>query len=480
MPTPTPPIALPPTANLESCSWRRVSGHRRPRVSSTPKSLAPHELRWPYYLGHIYKKDGKITESAAAFERAVKADGTFVPALVWLGNAYLDQSRPEAAQPVFGKALSLAPNTVSALFGQGRAAMARRDYMAAVTSFEKTLALDPSASVAHYPLALAYRALGDEQRAQAHLRFQETSGELRPPDPLDVPITVETAVGYEVRGSQALASGQWSDAREAFSKAVALAPADPALRHKYGTALAMSGDQAAARREFETIARRWPEFAKGHYSLGLIRISQGDRRGAIDAFRAAIRAAPTFLEARVQLAHALRRSGQPGAALTEYAHVLDIDPRVGDARFGSAMALATLERFVEARDQLNEAMPIHPDEPAYGLALARVLAAAPDERARDGARAVGLTDAIPAAQRTVEWAIVRALALAEAGRFEDAARMQRAAIASLEKNGSPALARNQSERLRQYESGRPSRVPWQQDESMELPDSGIAPKVAGQ
>ena len=58
--------------------------------------------------------------------------------------------------------------------------------------------------------------------------------------------------------------------------------------------------------------------------------------------------------------------------------------------------------------------------------------------------------------------------------------MQKAAITSLEKNGSPVLARNQTERLRLYESGRPSRVPWQQDEPMEMPDSGIAPSVASQ
>ena len=55
--------------------------------------------------------------------------------------------------------------------------------------------------------------------------------------------------------------------------------------------------------------------------------------------------------------------------------------------------------------------------------------------------------------------------------------MQRAVIASLEKNGSPQLAKTQAGVLRMYESRRPTRTPWQRDEPMELPDSGIVART---
>jgi tetratricopeptide (TPR) repeat protein len=436
--------------------------------------LALGELQWPYYLGHIHRRDGRIPESAAAFERAVRADGTFMPAFVWLGNSYLDLGQPEAAERQFATALSLQPDTVAAVFGLGRAALARKDYQAAVTHFERALALDPSAGAVRQPLGLAYRALGRTKEAETHLSYREPAAEIRPsPDPLDVHVTVETAVGYQVRGQRALEAGDWPAAIALLQRAVELAPDDPALRHRYGTALALGGDQAAARAEFETLARRWPGYEKGQYSLGLIKADAGDSKGALTAFRRAVDAAPTFLEARLQLAHLLRRTGNAAAALPEYSQILAVDPRVVEARFGRAMALVRRRQFADARMELEEGRRVHPEEIGFTLALARLLSAAPDAAVRDGVRAVSLVDGIPEAQRRVEWGIVRAMALAEAGRFEEAARVQRAVVASLERGGSPDLARTQTGVLKLYESRRPNRTMWQADEPMELPDSGI-------
>ena len=440
--------------------------------------LAPGELRWPYYLGHIYRRDGRIPDSAAAFERAVRVDSTFMPAAVWLGNSYLDQGRPQDAERQFAKALSLQPDAVAAVFGLGRAALARQDYQAAVTHFERALLLDPSAGAVHQPLGQAYRALGRTKEAETHLSYREPAAEIRPsPDPLDVHVTVETAVGYQVRGQRALEAGDWPAAIALLQRAVELAPDDPALRHRYGTALALGGDLAAARTEFETLARRWPGYEKGQYSLGLMKADAGDITGALTAFRRAVDAAPTFLEARLQLAHLLRRSGSPSSALPEYARILSVDPRVVDARFGRAMSLVSLGRYAEACEQLEEGRRLHPEQIGFTLALARVLAAAPDVRVRDGARAVSLVDGIPESQRRIEWGIVRAMALAEAARFDEAVRVQRAVVASLERGGSPELARTQAAVLKLYESRRPNRTMWQADEPMELPDSGITSGV---
>ena len=82
--------------------------------------------------------------------------------MIWLGEAALDQGRPDAAEPLFTKALSLQPRSVAAHYGLGRAALARKDYARAAQHLEQALALDGKASVIHYSLAMAYRGLGDQ------------------------------------------------------------------------------------------------------------------------------------------------------------------------------------------------------------------------------------------------------------------------------------------------------------------------------
>lgn len=436
--------------------------------------LAPTELRWPYYLGHIYRRDGHLPESLAAFERASTLDPSFVPALVWVGHAYLEQAQPDEAAARFARAATLAPDEPAVTFGLGRVAMARGEAAQAVTQFERTLSLDPQAIAAHYPLSQAYRQLGNTAKADAHLRREVTGGEVRPRDPLDVQVMVEAAVAYEVQGARALQSGDWKGAAAAFTKGVSLAPEDPNMRHKLATALALTGDRAGATRELTTVTKRWPAFAKGHYSLGLIVLDRGNVSGAIDAFRNALRATPTFVEARLQLAHALRRSGKPADAVPEYDRVVELDSRVAEARFGAAMALVALQRYTEAADRLSRAAAIHPEEAGFPLALARILSAAPDVGARSGGRALALLEGIPEDRRRIEWGVVHAMALAEAGRFDDAVLVQKQVIGVLERNGAGELARRQQEVLRRYEQKQPSRTPWGPDEAMELPDMGPA------
>src|SRR5262249_55124175 len=63
------------------------------------QTLAPAEARWPYYLGHLYKLRGEAAKSASAFEKALAAQPNDVATLVWLGNEYLEDDRPDAAEP---------------------------------------------------------------------------------------------------------------------------------------------------------------------------------------------------------------------------------------------------------------------------------------------------------------------------------------------------------------------------------------------
>jgi tetratricopeptide (TPR) repeat protein len=343
------------------------------------QALAPDDMRWPYYLGHVYMAKTEPAKAVASFERTLRLRPSDLAALVWLGGVYLDQGQPEMAEPLFTQALAIQPRAVSALFGRGRAALAKREYSRAVDQFEQVLAADPRASIAHYPLALAYRGLGDTARAEAHLRQQGTV-EVGPPDPLMVELRglLHGAIAEEARGIRALDSGDFQAAASFFRKGVELTPDNPSLRHKLGTALSLTGDTRGAVEQFEETLRRSPSFSQAHYSLGVLLAANGRDPEAITRFSTAIRYEANYVEARLQLAGALARTGQLERTLVQYRQVLTVDPRVADARFGYAMALVALQRYREARDVLAEGVRLHPDQSRFADALARVQSVLPD------------------------------------------------------------------------------------------------------
>ena len=156
-----------------------------------------------------------------------------------LGDVYLTQGRPEAAEPVFMKQLRLQPDSVVANVGLGRTALARSDHARAVKHLEEGLRLSQQSAVGiHCPLALAYRGLGNSEKTEAHMR-QRADVDILPADPLmeELAELLESPQASEERGNLALTRGEWAAAAEYFRQGLAMVPADPTLRHRLGTAL---------------------------------------------------------------------------------------------------------------------------------------------------------------------------------------------------------------------------------------------------
>jgi tetratricopeptide (TPR) repeat protein len=340
------------------------------------EALASGDMRWPYYVGHAYMRKGDRGRAAAAFERALKLRPSDLNALVWLGETYLDDGRLDLAQSTFQRALLLQPQSAAALFGAGRTALARQSYAEAVQDMERALVVDGHATAVHYPLAMAYRAQGDREKAETHLRQRGTAF----PDfadPLIQPDAeiLESPVAYEDRGMQALKSADFGAAAAAFRKGLELEPDDAALRYWLGAALYAEGDTAGAEREFAAVVRQAPEFAKAHFSLAAIEDARGHRLEAIKHFRAAVTADPGLPEARLRLADDLRATGQLAASFAEYEAAVRLDPAVAEAWIGGAQALISLKQNQKALDWLMQARRLHPSRPELAELQKRVASA---------------------------------------------------------------------------------------------------------
>jgi superkiller protein 3 len=220
---------------------------------------------------------------------------------------------------------------------------------------------------------MAYRALGDVNRADTELRqrgttFPQFADPLRPGS-ADL---LRSAIVYENEGIQALKEGNWTAAVTAFRQGLELRPDDPALRHRLASALYAAGDTAGATREFEILVQRSPAFVKGQVSLGVILNLNGRYREAIDRFTAAVKADPNFPEGHLGLAEARRMSGQLEASLIEYERAIALDPAMAESWIGGAQALIGLGRRQAALDWLARARSVHPSRPELADLQARL------------------------------------------------------------------------------------------------------------
>ncbi len=154
-------------------------------------------------------------------------------------------------------------------FNAGKEAAVAKNYPAAIESFEKGAALDPNQHVIWANLADAYVSLaatktGDEQQA-------------------------------------ALAK-----AVEAFQKAIAIKPDDPAYHNNYALALAKAKKFDEAQAELTKAAQLDPPNAgKYFYNLGAVLVNTGQSAAAEAAFKKAIEANPEYADAQFQYATAL-------------------------------------------------------------------------------------------------------------------------------------------------------------------------------
>jgi tetratricopeptide (TPR) repeat protein len=440
------------------------------RCFSNARLLAPGDMRWPYYLAQVARLSNDPPKAAGLFEQVLRLQPDHVPSLVWLAEMRLAQSRPEEARPLLVKAQSLAPGEPAVLYGLGRVALEAREYSAAVSALEGVLALAPSATRVHYPLAMAYRGLGDLTRADAHLRLRGETA-VPPADPLmgEVSSLLTNAAALETRGVQAMDARDWPTAVTVLRQAVALSPDNAFTRLNLGTSLYLSGNRDGALEQYRAAVRLSPSLARAHFGIGVVLESRRRDGEAIDAFAAAVRSDPEYDEARFSLANALRRSGRVSESLAHYEKVLERNPATSQAGFGLAMALVRLGRYREARDRLERDARAFADQPGFAHALARVLAAAPDDGVRDGARALALVKPLAEGQRSPAVVETMAMALAETGRFDEAVRWQTEALSLARRAGRSDLVPNLTANLRLYEAHRPCRTPWTDDDPVHHP-----------
>lgn len=142
-------------------------------------------------------------------------------------------------------------------------------------------------------------------------------------------------------------AGRLAEAESAYRMALAVVPADPAVIHNLGVAIAAQGRQHAAIGCFDEALRADPGFVSAHYNRGVALMRLGETRQAIDAFGNAARFEPQHYEAHRALGLLWLSQGERGRALDHLARTYEL--RRGDDR----TAIARKSLTTAARHKLE-------------------------------------------------------------------------------------------------------------------------------
>lgn len=424
-------------------------------------TLAPGGLHWVYYLGHVFQKSGRFAEAAAAYRGVLETPSTLaapqaLATRVHLAEVLLAQDKSPEAEAELRQALEIDPDNPAAQALLGEIALARGDHRLAIELLSAALARVPAANRLHYPLGIAYRELGETDKAREHLVESGTVG-VTVEDPL-VEELERLATGervYLLRGRRAFAAGRYGEAASEFRTALQADPRSARVRVNLGSALGQLGDVVGAVEQYELALALDPANFAAHFNLGVLSAQQGHDEKAVGHFQAAIALKYDDGEVHRQLGLALRRLGRHEDALPHLYEAATLAPAHENGWLDHAVLLVDLGRFKEARDVLEQAHRLLPQAGGVAHALARLLAGSPDRGLRDGARALDLARRVYEARATPAHAATVAMALAELGRCDEAAEWQEGAVRAAAGEGQEELAARLRLTLARYAAGVP-------------------------
>lgn len=426
--------------------------------------LRPDEIRWPYYLAHLYKDAGEPERAVQYFQRVLELQPDYVPGRIHLAGLYRDLGRDTKVRAILEETLRIDPENPTAHFMLGHMAV-RESPEKAIEHYESVLRGQPEASVVHNPLAAVYRRLGDLESAREHLaRRGQRSVKLSDPL-LDELKRVRIGAGARIyQGNKLLEQDRYREAAAFFEEAAALDSTNATAFLNLAVAVAQLREFDRARRALEHVLRLDPDNSQAHYNLGILALYSGEGgRGdrALEHFRAAARSDPGNASARIALANLLWRRRRCREAIPHFSAFLEINPRQGEARIKQAICHAHLGEHAEALKLLESGYEGSPEDPLLQDALVRILAASPDASVRDGARALQLAQRLTGEHRRAEMLESLAMAYAESGRFSEAIEVQREVIRGVERRDLGAdMLEYLRGNLRRYEQEEPSRTPW--------------------
>jgi tetratricopeptide (TPR) repeat protein len=279
-----------------------------------------------------------------------------------------------------------------------------------------------------------------------------------------------------VRRNSVYASGLsiWEDT-------VAKVPDNPRARYTLGTVRAAEGDDPGAIEAYRAALRFEPNYVEAHHNLANALARTGQTAEAEDQYRQALRLNPHLAATHDKLGQLLAQQGRLAEAIKQFAAALAEEPQLAQAHFDLGQALWCLGRQSEALGQFERALTLAPQTAGYYQFAARLLATTDADHGGNPARALEYArQACTLTGGADPWCLdTLAAAEAAAGQYDRAVATAAQAVHAAEGLHQPALAAEIRTRKDLYRTGRPfcEVLPTTQPAATRPADRGPAPSA---
>lgn len=435
------------------------------------RTLEPDAFRWPYYAGYLAMMTGNNDRALERYEAARALDPDYPTLYLRLGKVHLDRSELVEAKADLERVKDVPGLAPAANFYLGQIANLERRYPDAVAHLTKTLELDPDATEAQWPLAQAYRALGEDAKAREHMALVEPR---TPPakDPLLEQLrgAAQQSIPAFERAIYAVDKRDYQTAAREFAAGLEVAPDNLPARVSYARVLYLAGEQAKAESQLVRVLTADPNQTLALFLRGVLQQQRGDGTAATDCYRRALSIEPDHPGVLYYLANLDFASGRYAQAAAGYRRALKAEDAPPPARLLALVAGHHAGRpESETAKALGDLIAAQPDDPLLAYAQACLLAAAADPAVRDPKHAAALATTLgflmPGPPQ------MRALALSQAagGEFKGAAATLEQAVALSGGWLPPGLQGVLDREADAYRAGRLPDEPWPVGDPMLAP-----------
>jgi tetratricopeptide (TPR) repeat protein len=237
----------------------------------------------------------------------------------------------------------------------------------------------------------------------------------------------------------------------------------------------LKGDYQRAVVDYTKALDITPNYADAHNNRGLALYQMGEYDRAMSDYNKAIEINPRLAEAYYNRAASWLNKNHYDQAVADYTKAIEINPRFGEAYYNRGIAWSKKGKYDFAIADCSKALDISPTHADAYNQLAWILSACPDERYRNGNKAVTFSKKALEIEEKPSFLDTLAAAYAESNKFNDAIKAQERAMAMLQESEDDTLLSEYRTRLESYRARKPWRDPrMKKEEDLQYAEKAVA------